>query len=205
MQLKLTQDGLAPAATLAFIGSIQSAMLSFLALMSTRLVRVIGNRNAAFLGSCFLGGGWILSGWTVNSLPGLFITAGVIPGIGYALCFMVRVTRHVSFNCLASTAHSHDILGLLNSPRPVLCSTTRAREWHSLCWRRIGRYRLVDCQQRLDTARRHSLVVPNHRVYSFSCMPSYDDATEGENPTSHQPHHRMVKSIPLINALFSVV
>jgi hypothetical protein len=41
------------------------------------------------IGCIILGLGEVLSGWTVHTLGGLFITAGLIMGVGTSMIFMV--------------------------------------------------------------------------------------------------------------------
>jgi len=90
IQAKLSSEHLAPDSTLAFIGSTSVAFISFAAIINSRLIRLLGTRNAAILASSLLGTGQILSGWATKSVGGLFVTNGVVMGIGCSLCFMVR-------------------------------------------------------------------------------------------------------------------
>ena len=50
--------------------------------MNARVIRRIGARNTALAGVVLLGTGEILSGWSTRNLGGLFVTAGVVMGIG---------------------------------------------------------------------------------------------------------------------------
>ncbi|KAK9490519.1 major facilitator superfamily domain-containing protein [Lipomyces doorenjongii] len=75
--------------TLAFVGSLCPACISIFAVPNARLIRVLGARIIAFLGIFLLGLGSILSGFAEESIAGLFLTWGVIGGIGTSLCFMV--------------------------------------------------------------------------------------------------------------------
>lgn len=90
MQARLAAENLGPDSTLAFIGSTTIAFISFGAIVNTRLIRVLGTRNAALLACSLLGSGQILSGWATGSIGGLFVTNGVVMGMGCSLCFMVN-------------------------------------------------------------------------------------------------------------------
>lgn len=90
IQAKLASEHLAPDSTLAFIGSTSVAFISFAAIINSRLIRLLGTRNAAILACSLLSIGQILSGWATRSVGGLFVTNGVVMGIGCSLCFMVR-------------------------------------------------------------------------------------------------------------------
>ena len=89
MQGALVAKGLSSASTLSWIGSTAVACNAILAILSARLLRSLGSRLTAAAGICFLAGGQILSGFSVNNLGGLFVTAGVIMGIGVSLSFVV--------------------------------------------------------------------------------------------------------------------
>lgn len=89
IQSRLVQDGLAPASTLAFVGSLVPACIAFFAIINAKVIRVFGARNTGFIGVTLLGLGSIFAGWATESVVGLFITAGLISGIGTSLCFMV--------------------------------------------------------------------------------------------------------------------
>lgn len=75
--------------TLAFVGSLCPACISLLAVPNARVIRVMGVRRTALLGIFLLGLGSILSGFATESIAGLFITWGVVGGVGTSLCFMV--------------------------------------------------------------------------------------------------------------------
>lgn len=75
--------------TLAFVGSLCPACISLLAVPNATVIRKIGARITALLGIFLLGLGSILSGFATDSVAGLFITWGVVGGIGTSLCFMV--------------------------------------------------------------------------------------------------------------------
>jgi hypothetical protein len=82
VQESLVDSGLAKASTLAFVGSLAVSCLSAFAAVNGRLVRALGARNVAYLGIGSMGLGQIFAGWATKSVPGLFITAGLIMGYG---------------------------------------------------------------------------------------------------------------------------
>ncbi|KAL4866108.1 hypothetical protein BDV12DRAFT_187718 [Aspergillus spectabilis] len=89
IQAALVKEGVSSASTLAFVGSVAVACISFLGVLNARLIRLFGTRICALLGIGFLGMGEILSGFAVHSIGGLFVTAGAVMGMGISLCFMV--------------------------------------------------------------------------------------------------------------------
>lgn len=76
--------------TLAFVGSLCPACISLLAVPNATVIRKIGARNTGLLGIFLLGLGSILSGFATDNITALFITWGVVGGLGTSLCFMVR-------------------------------------------------------------------------------------------------------------------
>ncbi|MCJ1396541.1 hypothetical protein MMC18_009432 [Xylographa bjoerkii] len=99
IQAALISQKLSSPSTLSFVGSLTAACISALALVNARVIRLLGARNTALLGICFLALGEILSGFSTHNIGGLFVTAGVIMGVGTSLCFMVvSVTPAQYFN-----------------------------------------------------------------------------------------------------------
>jgi hypothetical protein len=82
IQAALVNSGLSTASTLSFVGSLMPAGISFLGVLNATIIRKIGARAAAALGVSFFGAGEILSSFTVHNIGGMFVTAGVIMGIG---------------------------------------------------------------------------------------------------------------------------
>ncbi|KAL2802228.1 major facilitator superfamily domain-containing protein [Aspergillus granulosus] len=82
IQAALVKEGISSASTLAFVGSLAVACISFLGVINARLIRLLGARPCAVLGIVFLGMGEILSGFALKSIGGLFVTAGAVMGIG---------------------------------------------------------------------------------------------------------------------------
>jgi hypothetical protein len=91
LQAALVEQHLSVPSTLAFIGSLTATCISLLALVNARMIRVLGARNAGLIGVVLLGGGGILSGFSTGNVGGLFVTTGVIEGVG---------TRYVERNWL---------------------------------------------------------------------------------------------------------
>ncbi|KAL1411846.1 hypothetical protein Q8F55_002817 [Vanrija albida] len=107
IQGALVARGLAPASTLSFIGSISVGMMAILAIANARLITAVGPRHLAIAGVLFMSVGEVLAGTAAqhNSLPGLFLTAGVMLGIGCSFSFMViSVTPAQYFSTRRGTA-----------------------------------------------------------------------------------------------------
>ena len=73
--------------TTAFVGSLGITICVAFGLIAVRIMRLIGVRNAAVLGISLLGMGALTSGFTTDSVPGLFQTFGVVLGAGDCLCY----------------------------------------------------------------------------------------------------------------------
>ncbi|KAM0513314.1 hypothetical protein ACHAPE_007966 [Trichoderma viride] len=82
MQTALVTDGLADPAVLSFVGSLQAALISALAIVNSLVVRKTGVRAAAMLGAACMGGSEILSSFTVHNVGALFFTSGIVMGMG---------------------------------------------------------------------------------------------------------------------------
>jgi MFS family permease len=89
LQAALVDRGLAPASTLAFIGSLAIALLAVLAMINSRALSTFGAQKMGIVGVLFLGLGQILASFSTHNIAGLFLTAGVMMGIGVSMCFMV--------------------------------------------------------------------------------------------------------------------
>lgn len=82
MQAALVEDGLASPAVLSFVGSLQAALVSVLAIVSSRLMRWLGARNTALLAVVLLAGSELLASFSVKNVGGLFFTSGALMGVG---------------------------------------------------------------------------------------------------------------------------
>ncbi|KAJ5920181.1 hypothetical protein N7516_011039 [Penicillium verrucosum] len=89
LQAALVKEGVSSSSTLAFVGSLATACISFLGILNARIIRKLGTRRSAMAGVFFLGLGEVLSGFSAMNIGGLFATAGIVMGIGISLCFMV--------------------------------------------------------------------------------------------------------------------
>jgi hypothetical protein len=82
LQAALVKEGVSSSSTLAFVGSLATACISFLGILNARVIRKLGTRLSAMAGIFFLGLGEVLSGFSAMSIGGLFATAGVVMGVG---------------------------------------------------------------------------------------------------------------------------
>ena len=82
MQAALFKQGLSSTPTLSWIGSLSFACISFLALVNARVIRLLGAKKTALIGVSMLGTGEILSGFLTHHVGGLFVTTGMVSGIG---------------------------------------------------------------------------------------------------------------------------
>lgn len=91
LQAALVKEGVSSSSTLAFVGSLAVACISFLGIINARLIRWLGAGVCAVSGVVLLGMGEILSGFAVKSIGGLFVTAGAIMGLGirYVISFLL--------------------------------------------------------------------------------------------------------------------
>ena len=92
MQNKLVDLNVASPSAIAFIGSTTAAFISAMAIVSGKIIRRIGTSKTAVIGSCLVGGGQVLSGWTYNNVGALVFTVGICEGFGCGLCFMATST-----------------------------------------------------------------------------------------------------------------
>ena len=88
IQGALVEEGLSSPAILSFVGSLSAALISAFAIVNARVTRALGPRKTGMLGVAFLGLAEILSSFAVRNVAGLFMTSGVILGLGMSLCFM---------------------------------------------------------------------------------------------------------------------
>jgi len=99
IQAALLEQKLSSPSTLSFIGSLASATISALAIINARVIRLLGARNTALVGISLFSAGELLSGFATQDVAGLFVTVGVIMGVGTSLVFMVMsVTPAQYFN-----------------------------------------------------------------------------------------------------------
>lgn len=82
LQAALVKEGVSSSSTLAFVGSLATACISFLGILNAQIIRKLGTRWSAIVGVFFLGLGEVLSGFSAMNIGGLFATAGVVMGVG---------------------------------------------------------------------------------------------------------------------------
>ncbi|PNS17844.1 Riboflavin transporter MCH5 [Sphaceloma murrayae] len=85
----LVKDGLGTASTLAFVGSLAAALMASLATVSGRVTMLLGARYTGMLGIGLIGAAEVLTGFAIREIGLVFVTVGVITGVGMSLCFMV--------------------------------------------------------------------------------------------------------------------
>lgn len=93
VQLHLANRNFADVPTLSYVGSIAAAISPFGAILTQKIMGRIGYRWSAAIGGTLLGLGEFAAGFSLKSLPGFFITQGVVFGIGAGLCFLVSLVR----------------------------------------------------------------------------------------------------------------
>ncbi|KAL6709141.1 hypothetical protein ACN47E_001957 [Coniothyrium glycines] len=92
VQLHLAQEHLASVPTLSFIGSVAVAISPLCCTLVARIINMIGYRATAILGAFFLGLGEFTAGFSTKSVPAMFMTQGVIFGVGGSLIFLPAAT-----------------------------------------------------------------------------------------------------------------
>ncbi|KAI8627973.1 MFS general substrate transporter [Xylariaceae sp. FL1651] len=89
IQGALVEEGLSTPAVLSFVGALGPTLLAAVAILNSRIMRMIGVRYTGLLGVSLIGLAEILAGFAVKSVPGLFVTEGVLLGLGFGLSFIV--------------------------------------------------------------------------------------------------------------------
>lgn len=82
IQRTLVNQGLAGPAVVSFIGSMQAAMVALCATATAWLLQYLGPQRTAVTGVALMGASEILSSFATRDLGPLFVTAGVLFGIG---------------------------------------------------------------------------------------------------------------------------
>ncbi|KAI0416961.1 major facilitator superfamily domain-containing protein [Xylaria grammica] len=83
IQGALVEEGLSTPAVLSFVGALGPTLLAAVAILNSRIMRAIGVRYTGMLGVFLIGLAEILAGFAVKSVAGLFITEGVLLGLGF--------------------------------------------------------------------------------------------------------------------------
>ena len=89
VQLYLVEYKLAKISTLSFVGSLAASISPLAGTIVVRVIRKVGYSATACLGGFLLGLGELTASWSTRSVPGFFVTQGLIFGMGAALCFLV--------------------------------------------------------------------------------------------------------------------
>jgi hypothetical protein len=82
MQGALVDEGLSSPAVLSFVGSLAASLISTMAIVNSRLLRLLGARRTGVLGISLVGLAGIFSGFAVKNIGALFATSGVLMGLG---------------------------------------------------------------------------------------------------------------------------
>lgn len=104
MQEALVREDVGSPAVLSFVGSLASALVSAMAVFNARLMRALGVKWTAVVGVSLLGGSDVLSGFAVKSLGGLFVTSGVVTGLGLRYVRVVCMPREIMTLTVAASS-----------------------------------------------------------------------------------------------------
>ena len=94
IQAALVNEGLAAASTLSFVGSMTVACVAILALLNARLVMALGARKSGLIGIGLLSAGEIAGSFATKNVGGLFVTVGVLMGLGTRWVLQRTCTPH---------------------------------------------------------------------------------------------------------------
>lgn len=98
IQANIVENSSMSLTSLTFVGSLATSCMCSLSIPVGKLVRRFGYRKTAIAGAIFLGLGEFLSSWVTEHLPALFITHGVLFGIGGGLTILVSQLASFSLN-----------------------------------------------------------------------------------------------------------
>lgn len=82
MQGALVDEGISTPAVLSFVGSLAATLISALAIVNSRVMRMLGPQKTGMLGISLLSLGGILSSFAFTNIGALFATSGVVTGLG---------------------------------------------------------------------------------------------------------------------------
>lgn len=98
LQTALLQTRLgASTSALSFVGSLSIALCVAFGLASNRLHQLCGARWSMFIGTTLLSASALLASATTNNLGGLFVTAGMLSGIGGSVTYNLANTVPVQW------------------------------------------------------------------------------------------------------------
>lgn len=122
LQAQLAQQESLSLTSLTFVGSLATSCMCSLCIPVGKVVRRFGYQKTAMAGALFLGLGEFLSSWVTHSLGALFVTHGIIFGIGGGLTILVRPLLPLGSNApYFSQFNSEYLIALLN------CATQMVR------------------------------------------------------------------------------
>lgn len=78
----LVEHGVGNAAVLSFVGSLAAALISALAIVNSRLMRLLGARWIGVIGITLVGLSCIISSFAFTNIGALFASSGVLLGLG---------------------------------------------------------------------------------------------------------------------------
>lgn len=100
LQAKLARESNMSLTTLTFVGSLATSFMTSACIFVGKSMRKFGYRETAVAGAVLLGLGEFASSWVTHNLGALFITHGVIFGVGGGLTILVRELRLISMTNL---------------------------------------------------------------------------------------------------------
>ncbi|GAA6037489.1 hypothetical protein JCM8097_008213 [Rhodosporidiobolus ruineniae] len=93
----LVAEGVAPASTLAWIGSTQACLAAVVAIPTSRSVAAYGPRAVALAGTSLITVGMICASFNTRSVGGLVVTQGLLFGLGQAFLTFASNTLPSSY------------------------------------------------------------------------------------------------------------
>jgi hypothetical protein len=92
IQAALVKDGVGSPSTLSFVGSLSTALIGIMGISNAHVTSSIGTRWTAMLGVALLGLSGILSSFATQSFAGLFVTSGLVLGLGMRQVFYEMIS-----------------------------------------------------------------------------------------------------------------
>ncbi|KAF7559399.1 hypothetical protein G7046_g4763 [Stylonectria norvegica] len=87
IQAALIEEGISTPPVLSFVGSLAATLISAMAIVNSRVMRVLGAQKTGMLGVTLMGLSELVSSFTFKNIGALFATSGVMMGLGISLCF----------------------------------------------------------------------------------------------------------------------